>query len=165
MSLLVKPRAAGAFSKSWSQRLRIGGKAFNIGLGAYPVITLAAARSASLENARAVAEGRDPRVEGRAANVPTFGEAVEVVISINSGGWRDGAKSANQWRASLRDYAMPRLGDQRVSDITSADVMGVLTPIWNEKAETARRVRQRIGAIMRWAVAQGFRMTIPRETR
>ena len=157
MSLLVKPRAAGAFSKSWSQRLRIGGKAFNIGLGAYPVITLAAARSASLENARAVAEGRDPRVEGRAANVPTFGEAVEVVISINSGGWRDGAKSANQWRASLRDAAMPRLGDQRVSDITSADVMGVLTPIWNEKAETARRVRQRIGAIMRWAVAQGFR--------
>ena len=30
--------------------------------------------------------------------------------------------------------AMPRLGDQRVSEITSADVLGVLTPIWNEKA-------------------------------
>ena len=77
-----------------------------------------------------------------------------MVISINSGGWRDGAKSANQWPASLRDYAMPRLGDQRVSDITSADVLGVLTSIWNEKAETVRRVRQRIGANMRWTVGQ-----------
>ena len=157
LSILVKPRTGGGFSKSWSQRLRIGAKAFNVGLGAYPVVTLAAARAASLENARTVTEGRDPRDESIAAKVPTFGEAVEVVISINSGGWRDGAKSANQWRASLRDYAMPRLGDQRVSEITSADVLGVLTPIWNEKAETARRVRQRIGAIMRWAVAQGFR--------
>ena len=161
LSLLVKPRTTGGFSKSWSQRLRIGGTAFNLGLGAFPVVTLAAARAASLENARALAEGRDPRDEGRAAKVLTFGEAVEVVISINSGGWRDGAKSANQWRASLRDYAMSRLGDQRVSDITSADVLGVLTPIWNEKPETARRVRQRIGAVMRWAVAQGFRVDNP----
>ena len=121
------------------------------------MVTLAVARNASLENARSVAEGRDPRDDGKVVKIPTFGEAVEVVISINSGSWRDGAKSANQWRASLRDYAVPRLGDQRLSDITSADVLGVLTPIWNEKAETARRVRQRIGAIMRWAVAQGYR--------
>ena len=161
LNLLVKPRAADGFAKSWSQRLWIRGKRVNIGLGRYPVVTLVAARRASLKNARSVAEGRDPRGDGKVVKIPTFGEAVEVVISINSGSWRDGAKSANQWRASLRDYAMSRLGDQKVSDITSADVLGVLTPIWNEKPETARRVRQRIGAVMRWAVAQGFRADNP----
>ena len=41
--------------------------------------------------------------------------------------------------------------------ITTADVMAVLLPIWTAKAETARRVRQRIGTIMKWAVAQGYR--------
>ncbi len=41
--------------------------------------------------------------------------------------------------------------------ITSADVLGVLTPIWTDKPETARRVRQRIGVLMDWAIAQGYR--------
>ena len=69
--------------------------------------------------------------------------------------------SADQWRATLRDYAIPRLGKLGVNDITSADVMAALLPIWNEKHETARRVRQRIGTIMKWAVAQGFRSDNP----
>ena len=30
-------------------------------------------------------------------------------------------------------------------------------PVWNEKRETARRVRQRLSAVMKWAVAQGYR--------
>ena len=45
--------------------------------------------------------------------------------------------------------------------INTADVMAVLVPIWNEKRVTARRVRQRIGAVMRWAVAQGYREDNP----
>ena len=36
-----------------------------------------------------------------------------------------------------------------------------MAPIWHEKAETARRVRQRIGAVMKWAVAHGFRTDNP----
>ena len=34
-------------------------------------------------------------------------------------------------------------------------------PIWSTKRETARRVRQRIGAVMKWAVAQGYREDNP----
>ena len=83
------------------------------------------------------------------------------MIEIHEPGWKDGGKNASQWRASLRDYAIPRLGKLRVSDISTADVMAVLLPIWNEKRETARRVRQRIGAIMKWAVAQGYRLDNP----
>ena len=45
--------------------------------------------------------------------------------------------------------------------MTTADVMEVLLPIWSTKLETARRVRQRIGAVMKWAVAQGYREDNP----
>ena len=44
----------------------------------------------------------------------------------------------------MRDYALGKLGGKRVDRITTADVLAVLTPIWNDKRETARRVRQRI---------------------
>ena len=161
LSLLVKPRTGGGLAKSWSQRLWIRGRRVNIGLGGFPVVTLAAARSASLENARTVSDGRDPRAERASSIVPTFIEASEAVVAIKSGSWRDGGKSAKQWRASLRDYAAPHIGSVSVSDITTADLMKVLTPIWNDKAETARRLRQRISAVMDWAIAEGHREDNP----
>ena len=39
--------------------------------------------------------------------------------------------------------------------------MSVLLPIWSKKRETARRAKQRISAICRWAVAQGHRTDDP----
>ena len=35
--------------------------------------------------------------------------------------------------------------------------MAVLLPIWSTKGITAQRVRQRIGAVMKWAIAKGYR--------
>ena len=61
LSLLVKPASRGGFSKSWSQSVRLAGRPTSIGLGRYPVVTLAMARERALESARAIAEGRDPR--------------------------------------------------------------------------------------------------------
>ena len=60
-------------------------------------------------------------------------------------------------RATLHDYALPRLGEMPVDAIACADVMDVLLPIWFTKHNTACNVRQRIGAVMKWAVAQGHR--------
>ena len=45
--------------------------------------------------------------------------------------------------------------------MTTADVMAILTPIWSSKHVTAKRIRQRIGAVMKWAVAQGHRADNP----
>ena len=56
---------------------------------------------------------------------------------------------------------LPAIGSKRVDEITTADVMGCLEPIWHTKATTAKRVRQRIAAIMKWAVAQGYRTDNP----
>ena len=58
---------------------------------------------------------------------------------------------------------MPRFGDKRINEVTTADVMRALLAddFWNRKRVTARVVRQRIGAVMKWAVAQGFREDNP----
>ena len=157
LSLLVRPTATGRISKTWSQRLRIAGKPCNIGLGSYPIVTLADARKAALENRQAVARGRDPRRGG----VPTFAAAADAVIAIHAAGWRDGGRSKEHWHRSLGTYALPTLGGKPVDKITTADVLAVLVPIWSAKPETARRVRQRIGAVMRWAVAEGYREDNP----
>ena len=150
--------ANGRVSKTWSQRVRINGKPSNIGLGSYPLVTLAEARAAALENARTVRAGKDPR---RGGGVPTFALAAEKVIGIYGVNWRDRGKSEKQWRASLETYVVPVMGRKLISEITTVDVMAVLTPIWNTKRETAKRVRQRIGAICKWAVAQGHRLDNP----
>ena len=140
-------------------RIRLNGKATNVGLGAYPVVMLARARQKALANARIVSEGRDPR--DRNGGAPTFEQAVETVIKLHAENWKDGGKSAAQWRASLRDYAVPKIGSKRADRMTTAAVMEVLLPIWSTKQETAHHVRQRIGTVMKWAVAQGYRENNP----
>ena len=162
LSLLVKDSLSvpGRQSKTWSQRLRIDGRPINIGLGSYPLVTLAKAREMALENARAVRQGRDPRSAGRRA-VPTFARALDAVIDLHSADWRARGRSEKQWRASMETYVLPRLGQRPVDAISSVDVLAVLLPIWNVKRETARRVRQRISATMKWAVAQGHRRDDP----
>ena len=131
--------------------MKVGGRLTNVGLGSYPVITLAEARARALENARAVAAGKDPRT----GDAPTVAEAWEQVIRLRRPTWRDGGKSESQWRASFRDYVEPQLGSKLVSEVTTADVLAVLLPHWHERAETMRRVKQRLGAVLGWALAQG----------
>lgn len=151
--------------KQWVWRGTVRGKRIERGLGGWPYGSLADARQTAFEYRKLAREGVDPSSIRSRQSVPTFAEASKTVIGIHEAGWRNGGKSAAQWRASLRDYAIPKLGKLRVSDISTADVMAVLLPIWNEKPETARRVRQRIGAVMKWAVAQGHRpetLLVPR---
>ena len=69
-------------------------------------------------------------------------------------GWRDPAH-AQTWMGSLERYVFRRIGDRPVSEVASADVLAVLTPIWHVKVQTAQRVRHRIRAVLEWAVAMG----------
>ena len=91
---------------------------------------------------------------------PTFEEAAAETIAIHRSGWRSTTHEV-QWRYLLQTHAFPHIGSCRIDDITSADVLAILNPIWHTKAETARRVRQHIGAIMKWAIAQGYRPDNP----
>jgi len=159
LSLLVKRTARGHLTKSWAQRIQVDGRARNLGLGTWPHVTLAEARQKCALNI--VARGRSELVTGRTRAVPTFAQAAEVVMAIHATGWKHGSHTATDWRLTLRNHALPSLGTRPVNRISTADVMAILAPIWNEKRVTARKVRQRIGAVMRWAVAQGYREDNP----
>ena len=154
---VYESRKRKSISKHWIWRGTVNGVRRDVGLGAFPYVSLAEARQKAFEHRKISWAGGDPVALKRRPDVPTFAEAFETVIGIHREGWKDAGKCEKQWRASLRDYAMPRLGRRRVDQITTADVMAVLIPHWHTKTETMRRVRQRIGAVMKWAVAQGYR--------
>ena len=80
----------------------------------------------------------------------------EGVIARRRTNWKQKRTTEDEWRRSL-DHAIPTLGAKRIHEITAIEVMGVLLPIWAKKPETARRVLRRIGAIMKWAIAEGYR--------
>ena len=124
-----------------------------LGLGGYPLVSLAEARDVAFAHRKQARAGGDPLTEKRhAQHVPTVEEAAAVVLEQQRSGWRH-ARYEQDWQRSLRAYAFPRIGAVPVSEVTTADVLAILTPIWHDKPETARRVRQRIGAVMKWAVA------------
>ena len=141
-------------SKSWIQRIVIGGKRRDIGLGGWPVVPLTDARDIALDNRRAVRRGDDPLAAKRRAKVPTFREAAHAAFEANKGRLRS-AKNEKAWLRQLERHAFNILGDMPVDRISREDVLRVLTPIWRDKPEAARKVRQRVTATLRWAEAYG----------
>ena len=149
-------------TRRWIQRLVIRGKSCTLGLGSYKLVSLAEARELALANRKVARSGGDPLADRRRTDgVPTFAEAAEKVIAIHSEIWRHPERTKQQWRGCLRDHAYTRIGDKAVDQVTTADVMAVLLPLWARRHATARKLRQRIGAVMKWAVAQGYRTDTP----
>jgi integrase len=152
--LIVDPSGA----KRWVLRTVVQGRRRDIGMGGLSIITLAEARETARQYRRIARTGGDPIVELRKApeTAPTFSEAAETVFENHRASW-DNAKHQQQWITTLRTYAYPILGDIRVDQIQTPDVLRALSPIWLTKSETARRVRQRIGTVLDWAGSVGYR--------
>ena len=156
LALLVRPTAAGGLSKAFIQRVRLNGRETNIGLGSWPLTTLAEAREAAYRNARAIRQGADPVSDRRRLSlVPTFEDAAEQVIALNAASWKAGSRNADIWRQRLTAYTYPVLRHRRLDAITSADVLACVMPIWASKHSSARKTLHYIGAVMAWGVAQG----------
>ena len=142
-------------ARSWILRVVIAGKRRDIGLGRYPDVGLAQAREAAAKHRSLIAAGADPIAEKRKAAIPTFREAAERTFEANKPRWRNGKHTATWWQ-SLERHAFPILGDIPVDQVGREDVLRVLSPIWGVRVETARRVRQRIRSILKWAMAHGY---------
>ena len=142
-------------AKSWIQRIVYNGRRHDIGLGGYPVVTLAQARDKALDNRRLIRDGGDPLAEKRKAKAPTFREAAEATFEATRPRLRS-EKNAKLWFAQLERHAFKKIGAMPVDKIGREDVLRVLTPIWTSKPEAARKVRQRIRATLAWAEAHGF---------
>jgi integrase len=136
-----------------------------MGLGPLSDVSLSKARDAAQE-ARELLRGHADPIEHRneqrtAAKVEanrsiTFRGYAEAFIDGRESGWKN-SKHRQQWRNSLRDYAYPPIGQMPIADVDTAAVLSCLRPIWNEKKETARRLRGRIEMILNAAKAEGLR--------
>ncbi len=155
--LVVQPTG----TRSWVQRLVIRGRKRELGLGSTALVSLAEARDRALSNRKLARSGGDPLAEKRRAEgMPTFADAAARVVEQKRAGWRS-PLHARTWLHSLERHAFPRIGNRPVSEVASADVLEVLTPIWHVKVQTARNVRQRISAVMEWAIAMNLRADNP----
>ena len=147
-------------SKSWVLRITVDGRRRDIGLGAFPSVSLAQAREKTTGIRTVVADGRDPLAERHVPAMPTFREAAHAVHEANRPRWRN-ARHIGSWMQTLERHAMRTLGNMPLERIDRGDVLRVLTPIWTTRPETARRVRQRMRTVFRWAMAHGFMETNP----
>jgi integrase len=151
--------------RSWVLRTKVGTKRRDMGLGGFPDVTLAKARTDARAARDTIRGGTDPIEEARAkrsalkaaqAAALTFEQCAAEYIKAQRSGWRND-KHAQQWENTLSTYAYPHLGSILVQDIGLPNVLAVLKPIWETKTETASRVRGRIESVLSWATAHGYR--------
>jgi integrase len=156
--LLLQVRPNGA--KSWLARIQTNGKRRDIGLGDAHQVSLAEAREALLGLRKQAREGVDPLSARRKqrAIMPTFKDAVHQAHRELLKGWKNG-KHTDQWITTMEIHAFPSLGKLPVDQIDGPMVRDALAKIWLDKPETARRVKQRIGTVLDWCYAKGYRLS------
>ncbi len=142
-------------SKSWLQRIAVRGKETDLGLGIFPLVSLAEARHKAYENRRLARAGGDPLAEKRKAAVPSFAEAAEKTLEGRRPRWRNG-KTEKIWTGILGRYVFPAIGDTPVDTITREDVLRILTPIWTVTPESGKRCRQFMRLTFQWCTAHGY---------
>ena len=152
-------------AKTWLFRYKLHGKSRQMALGPYPAITLAAARQMARDAYSKVKSGVDPiaheQAESEAAKADaarqiTFAKFAERYMKDRAETFKT-PKQAKLWEATIRDYALPVIGKLYVNDITERHIQDMLAPIYNTKRETARKVVQRVAAIIGAAMDEGVR--------
>ncbi|PHV11658.1 tyrosine-type recombinase/integrase [Chitinimonas sp. BJB300] len=147
--------------RRWLYRFRLHGKAGKQWLGYYPDTGLAEARKARDGALERVVSGVDPRMARKAERVVRAAEAANTFEMI-----------AREWHASrlarwspdhaarvlesLAADAFPILGQLPVLQITAPLILATVRKIEKRGAiETAQRVLQRMGCVMRFAIVTG----------
>jgi integrase len=162
-------------TRSWVYRYSTADKQTWLGLGPYPLVTLAEAREKATDARRLRLEGNDPlahRRNQRAAvrrqqakqAVPSFDECRDQYVASHRAGWRN-VRHSHDWVRSLETYVTPLFGSTPVDLIDTALVCKALEPIWRTRTETAARVRGRIEAVLNWAQTRGHRGNEPNPAR
>ena len=172
-----KPAQAGAPApRSWILRIRVGNERQLIGLGSYPLVSLAQARVQAKALAQDVKQGVDVRAQKRAQRSAviaaaskniTFKECASAYMEAHSEDYTS-AKHRKQWPATLTMYAYPVIGKILISDITMRHVLDVLLQdtigkdkqvgkLWYVKTETAKRLLGRIKTVLDYATVNEYR--------
>ena len=146
---------------SWIYRFRWSGKLRDMGLGSYADTSLSEAREIASEQRKLVKQGIDPlsareqKADTEAGPV-TFTHCAARYIQSHRRSWRN-VKHARQWVSTLKTYVRPVIGNLPVEEVTTQDILKILTPIWTAKNETAKRVQGRIENVLDFAAAHEYR--------
>jgi integrase len=152
-------------SKSWLLRFEQNGREQWMGLGSARIVGLKDARARAKAERLKLLDGVNPIAERRtkkaasklaAAKRLTFRESALKYAAQNEAKWKNASHRA-QFLSSLDAYAFPTIGAMDVADVDTAAVLRLLEPIWQDKTETASRVRGRIEAVLDWAAVYGHR--------
>jgi len=152
--------------KSWVFRFMIRGKAYMMGLGPVRLVSLARARQKAHELSIQLLDGVNPLEAKRSneaaevlekARAVTFDECAQACIESKLPSWKN-PKHAAQWRSTLATYCTPVFGAMSVADVDTGLVLKALRPIWDQKHETATRLRGRIEDVLAWATVAGYRV-------
>lgn len=146
--------------KNWVVRVTVSGRRLERGLGTYPDISLDAARDAAAKARKAAEVNLDIKAEERreALAAMTFREMFKITLAQREKQLSN-AKHLKQWTSTMETYVFPVIGNTPVADVTTAQVLKVLTPIWFAKPETAKRISQRMEAVFKSAIVRGARRT------
>ena len=144
-------------ARRWILRLIIRGRRRDMGLGGISTVSLEEARELAYQYRKIARSGGDPILE-RQKNKglqATLIHCTKKVHQINLPTWRND-KFGKQWIASFEHHVFPVIGNLPISQVSSADILRVLTPIWNTKGDTARKIKQRLRMVIKWSRAQGY---------
>ena len=136
--------------------MMIHGKRRDIGLGSYRHVSLSDARDLAREYVKAARAGDDPTETLRKqTDVPDFQTLAHAYYEQHKGRWKN-PKHQQQWINTLEQYAFPAIGNRQIDHIATPEIVAVLSPIWFEKHETARRLKQRIATVFDDAKGKGY---------
>jgi integrase len=166
--LLLEVHPSGA--KVWLCRLTVAGKRRDMGLGAYPTVSLKDARVAARVAREIAARGDDPiearkrrareqaaeRKAAAEAEARTFRNVAALCIDAQKPGWKN-PRTALLWEASLARWVYPAIGDMPVAEIDRPAVLRAVGEVWRTRPQTGRKVLRRIAAVLRFAAAHGWR--------
>jgi len=156
MYLEVRPNG----SKLWFLKYRIDGKEKRLGLGSYPEVSLADARTARDEARAEIKAGRDPlhdrkmaKIERRVGAGHTFKSVADDFIQTKLVAGRKAQSTIDKARSYL-SHLEPDIGNRPIAEIKPAELLASLKKI--EKRghhETANRTRSLASRVFRHGVA------------
>ena len=182
LSLLVRRTAAGTISKSWEQRYKVDGRQRSRGLGAVSTMSLRQARALAAENhthlqairkmsgiQRVLAE-QGIIVDASAVQrllaeqgiivdtpgentTPLVKDVFDEFVQLKRGVWKGVKTEANEV-GRFEHYIRPSLGDRAINTVTRADLVEVLSPLWHEKVEAAKKLKRLLNGLFQYSLSK-----------
>lgn len=158
-------RKSEAGNGQWIYRFRLHGKARQMGLGSLSKVSLARARELRDEYQAMVINAIDPVLERKRARKASQAELVTLMdVALDAFKSRQadlrGDGQAGRWFSPLKLHVLHKLGSRPIIQIDQNEIRDTLSPIWHEKADTARKALNRLSIVFKHGAALGLDVDI-----